>query len=465
VYRRLLLPQLNSIDPESGNQRVCRRLHLVQGSLNRLTGQHLNHSPVDFYFERFGFCPRQIQTAPSAQLGMVIVIPCYDESGLIDSLEALWRCQRSGCAIEVIIVINSGQNAPESTLQRNRETHQEANAWITGHREEQLQFHCLNLTGLPKKKAGVGLARKIGMDEALHRFDDVNRLDGVIVCFDADCTCDPNYLGEIERFFAEHPEAPGCSIYFEHPLDGPEEMGIYKAITLYELHLRYYVEALRYAGFPHAFHTIGSSMAVRARHYCAQGGMNKRQAGEDFYFLHKIIPLGAFGEVNSTRVLASPRPSHRVPFGTGRAVREYLDFGKFESYPLQAFQDLRFLFADLPELYKSNGPISGYPAVLQQFLQEQEASSHLEQIREHTASQSAFQKRFFRWFDGFTAMKYIHFARDHAYGNADVLEVACEIYQKRARVLFAPADARDLLFAYRKLQRSYGFGATAALLK
>src|SRR4029434_9989987 len=99
---------------------------------------------------------------------------------------------------------------------------------------------------------------------------------------------------------------------------------IYKAIAAYELHLRYYLQALRTAGFPHGYHTIGSSMAVRARTYMEQGGMNRRQAGEDFYFLHKLIPLGGFTELNSTTVYPLPRPSNRVPFGTGRAVSEWL---------------------------------------------------------------------------------------------------------------------------------------------
>ena len=85
-------------------------------------------------------------------------------------------------------------------------------------------------------------------------------------------------------------------------------------------------------------------MAVRADIYAGQGGMNKRQ-GEDFrIFLHKIIPLGQFGEINNTRVIASPRPSARVPFGTGKAVREFLDNGRIESYPLAAFEDLKVFF-------------------------------------------------------------------------------------------------------------------------
>src|SRR5213594_3575687 len=89
-----------------------------------------------------------------------------------------------------------------------------------------------------------------------------------------------------------------------------------EAIAAYELHLRYYVRALRYAGFPYAHHTIGSCMAVRADVYKKQGGMNKRQAGEDFYFLQKIIPLGHFTDLTETKVIPSSRPSDRVPFGT-----------------------------------------------------------------------------------------------------------------------------------------------------
>ncbi len=413
----------------------------------------LNLPTVEFYFERFGFCPQQIAPAPSARLGLVVVIPCFNEPGLLDSLDALWRCRRPTCDVEVIVVINSGENAPPSIVLQNQQTFDSAQSWISVHDDPAFRIYSLHFPSLPQKKAGVGLARKIGMDEALRRFASVNRLESPMLCFDADCTCDPNYLAEIERAFTENPQAPGASIYFEHPLEGSENACLYEAVTRYELHLRYYVEALRYAGFPHAFHTVGSSMAVRAQVYMEQGGMNKRQAGEDFYFLHKVIPLGGFREINSTRVIASPRPSDRVPFGTGRAVRDFLESGKFESYPLQAFEDLRWLFADLPALYKSDAPLDDCPPILRQFLNEQSASSHLTQIREHTTTQTSFQKRFFRWFDGFLAMKYIHFARDCAYGPDDVERVACELFHHRADVLFAPPTTRDLLLAYRQLQR------------
>jgi hypothetical protein len=155
-------------------------------------------------------------------------------------------------------------------------------------------------------------------------------------------------LRSIERHFEKNPRSPGCSIYFEHPLDGPLDVKVYEAIAAYELHLRYYVHGLRYAGFPHAHHTIGSCMAVRADVYKQQGGMNKRKAGEDFYFLQKIFPLGAFTELTDTTVNPSPRGSDRVPFGTGKAVQAHLAGNKISTYPLEAFLDLKMLFDGLP---------------------------------------------------------------------------------------------------------------------
>src|SRR5688572_16087564 len=259
---------------------------------------------------------------------MIIVIPCFSEPALLACLHSLWRCERPTRAVEIIVVINSSESSPPEVLEQNRRTTAEAELWAREDCDRAFRIHFLHTPNLPRKHAGVGLARKIGMDEALHRFDQLNQLEAPIVCFDADSTCDPNFLTEIESHFSTHPKSPGCSIYFEHPVDLSEtnvssptqnstlktQNSIVEAITLYELHLRYYVQALRFAGFPHAFHTIGSSMAVRAEAYLRQGGMNKRQAGEDFYFLHKIIPLGNFGEVNTTRVVPSSRASDRVPF-------------------------------------------------------------------------------------------------------------------------------------------------------
>jgi hypothetical protein len=365
------------------------------------------------YFRRFGFCDRQIVEQPAAGLGIVVVVPCYDEPDIAGALKFLSDCDRPRCGVEIIVVVNSAGDASAAVKERNRKSADEARKYA----------HVIHMPDLPPKHAGVGLTRKIGMDEALRRLDD----EGIIVNFDADCGCDANYLQAIEQHFAKQPETPGCSIYFEHPPG---------AADLYELHLRYYVQALRYAGHPHAFHTIGSCMAVRAKVYMEQGGMNKRKAGEDFYFLQKVIALGNYSDLVRTRVVPSARESHRVPFGTGKAVADQLGGKPALTYPVEAFEDMKQFFAD----------VHHPPKTMRTFLEAQNFDEKLRELRTNTSTERTFRDRFFRWFNGFMAMKWTHFARDHYYGAPAVAEEAGR--------LPGIEPEKDLLAVYRGLQRA-----------
>jgi hypothetical protein len=266
----------------------------------------------------------------------------------------------------------------------------------------------------------------------------------------------------LKRHFHENPQSSGCSIYFEHPLQGQLSPQIYEAAAAYELHLRYYVQSLRYAGFPHAHHTLGSCMAVRSDTYRKQGGMNKRKAGEDFYFLHKIIALGGFTDLTSTTVYPSPRPSDRVPFGTGKAVRDILSGDQLKTYPFDAFLDLQLLVEGVPDMYRGEGSISEnlatLPASVRGFLAEQQFAVVLDEIRENTSTEKAFRKRFFRWFDGFRAMKFLHHARDNFYGEGAVDRQAARLLATKESGQARSNDLSDLLKIYRGLDRSHGTG-------
>jgi len=103
---------------------------------------------------------------------------------------------------------------------------------------------------------------------------------------------------------------------------------------------------LDFAGFPDSIYTIGSAFAVRAEAYVKQGGMNRRQAGEDFYFLNKLTKLGTVAEINDAFVFPSARVSDRVPFGTGAAMTKWMneDEDLTKTYNFAAFQDLKRLF-------------------------------------------------------------------------------------------------------------------------
>ena len=412
----------------------------------------------DYYFQRFGFCERQVLTPPLRDLGLVMVVPCFNEPDLIVSLDSLWQCERPGCAVEVIVVVNSPANCSDEIRSQNETTLQQAAAWRKSHSDNRFSLHLLHFPGLPPKQAGVGLARKISMDEAARRFDDIGNPSGLIVSFDADCRCQRNYLTSIERHFQRNLRSPGCSIYFEHPLSGELGSAVDHAIAGYELHLRYYVQALRYAGFPHAHHTIGSCMAVRAGVYKKQGGMNKRQAGEDFYFLQKIIALGHFTDLTETTVIPSPRCSDRVPFGTGKAVRDYLTDGQSWTYPLEAFLDLKEFFEHLPELFRAQGDVAAksgaaLPQAIRSFLTPAVLQNALNEIRENTATEAAYQKRFFRWFNAFQVMKFLNHARDQVYGKRSMAEEAQRLLTLKDLTPPGPASVRQLLDVYRDVDR------------
>ncbi|MDB6030137.1 MAG: hypothetical protein JWM16_475 [Verrucomicrobiales bacterium] len=411
---------------------------------------------IDPYYARFGALEPQIAVPARSDVGLIVVIPCYNEPNLRASLEALWSCLRPGCAVEVITVINSASDASAEIVSQNQKTLDEAQRWAESRQDPRFTFHFLHCPALPPKQAGVGLARKIGMDEAARRFDAIRRPNGVIVCFDADSLCESNYLCAIEQHFEQDPRTPGCSIYFEHPLEGDLPAQVYEAITLYELHLRYYVQALRFAGFPYAYHTIGSSMVVRANVYKKQGGMNKRQAGEDFYFLHKVIPLGGFTDLTTTRVIPSPRCSDRVPFGTGKAIGDFLESGELKTYPLEAFLDLQSLFTQVRTLgSKTFLPSSAFelPRAISSYLEEQEFGKALEEIESNTASAATFQKRFFGWFNGFQVMKFVHFARDTFYGERVIPVEARKLLELMNQPMDETASVRELLLRYRLADR------------
>ncbi len=397
---------------------------------------------------------------PSLNLGMIVVIPAYDEPFLLLSLMNLSKCTLPLCDVEVIVVINNSEQSAQTIKDRNQETYLTALQWAKQNNRHRIKFHILYLPDLPSKSAGVGLARKIGMDEACWRFMKIKNKKGVIVCFDADSRCETNYLLALEEHFQNHPRTPACNIYFEHPLQGVEHSDeVYDAIVPYELHLRYYIQAQRLTGFPHAYHTVGSSMAVRVMAYQQQGGMNKRKAGEDFYFLHKFISLGQFSECLSTKVIPSPRPSHRVPFGTGRAINEIVAAsGQYETYNLSSFFDLKCLFDQVPNLYKVapeqyESIVTELPLSVQAFLMQSDYRSKWQEIRAHTASRKAFVTRFYHWFNAFMLMKYMHFARDHYYPNVPVGAAASRLLSHAHALSFDDKDLSALLRHYRTLDQ------------
>jgi hypothetical protein len=181
------------------------------------------------------------------------------------------------------------------------------------------------------------------------------------------------------------------------------------------LHLRYFIAAQGHIGLPFAFQTVGSSMVVRSNAYQKMGGMNTRKAGEDFYFLHKFSAINRLGVINDTIVYPSARASHRVPFGTGRAVQSLLSGAPQLTYNFSSFLMLSAMIEALPALYEGEAVgnwIHHLPIVVRTFFDTAEIQAKLVEIRSETKRYETFINRFYQWFNAFRLMKYLHQARD-----------------------------------------------------
>ena len=381
---------------------------------------------------------KQIHNRVSENLGLAVVIPAFDEPFLLLSLMSLKKCDLPACDVEVIVIINDSEKTSPEIKSQNFETYKLAKEWAEKNSKPRLKFHILYFPDLNPKHAGVGFARKIGMDEACWRFGKLKNRNGIISCFDADSKCEQNYFKAIEAHFKNNSKSPACSINFEHPVFGADfEPETYAAIVDYELHLRYFVEAQRWAGFPFAYQTIGSSMAVRVHDYQKQGGMNRRQAGEDFYFLQKFIELGKFTECNTTTVIPSPRPSHRVPFGTGKAVNDIVNSkGEYETYAPESFKDLKIFFEKVDGLFQIDRTefedfLKALPESISSFLKSISFEDRVVEIQENVSNQKAFSNRLFRWFNAFQLMKFMHYSRDNFHKNISIGNAAKWIFQER----------------------------------
>lgn len=412
------------------------------------------------YLERRQLYPFQVPTEPSDDLRLLVVIPCFDEPDINVTINSLASCDYPGCEVEALVVINGPEGMSAAARENNLGAVQQIAAWGAGPGRglpEWLRVFAIRHENLPVERAGVGLARKLGMDEAVARVSRTPQADGLIISLDADCEVASNYLAQINEKFSAHPGCPGMSIYYEHAVPGHDNNPLHAAIIDYELHLRCYVAGQRLARFPYAFHTVGSAMVCRASSYAEQGGMNRRQGGEDFYFIQKLAALSGYRALNSTTVYPAARISNRVPFGTGPAMQNLLNTaGLQETFSPEIYAELQ-AFCSLvldcpPDRFMSD--TEHLPETLQAFLQQQEFASRFVEIQRNVANAANFRKRIFRWFNAFRFLKFAQFASRESHPKVPVADAAPRI-SKLAGVPDTPDSAGNMgwLSIFRNLDR------------
>ena len=257
----------------------------------------------------------------------VVCIPACDEEGtLLETLRNLASTEQAANAL-AIVVLNASAGAPERVHAANARCAQALRS------AAQLGSSCRalgSMSGLDlllidraepgrtlPPKQGVGLARKIGADVALAWIADGSVETPLIWSTDADVVVPPDYF---TRPLEASLDASAFVFPFTHRLEGDASQRA--AMRSYDQYLRYYLDGLRRAGSPYAFHTIGSTLCIGATAYAQVRGFPKRQAGEDFYLLNKLAKVGSIVTLTGQPIELSGRISDRVPFGTGAAVRQ-----------------------------------------------------------------------------------------------------------------------------------------------
>ncbi|GAB4287449.1 MAG: hypothetical protein Kow0098_04000 [Ignavibacteriaceae bacterium] len=277
---------------------------------------------------------------------------------------------------------------------------------------------------LPEKYAGVGLARKTGMDSAALLFNTDTSRKQILISLDADCTVSGNYITAVADHFNKN-NLSAANITYRHPLKGNEEEQ--KAIICYEIFLRYYVLGLKYAGSPYAFQTVGSAMACDLQSYIKAEGMNKRKAAEDFYFLQKLSKVTYLELIKSAIVYPGGRKSWRVPFGTGQRVTRFLT--RVQNEYLLYNPDIFEILKDWCGYYYSTSDDSvetyirtagNIHSELLNFLKQKNFEQSLSRIISNSPEINQFKKQKQKLFDGFLTLKLVHHLRDKAFPQAEM---------------------------------------------
>jgi len=359
----------------------------------------------------------------------VVVIPVLGEllalPATLESLAANPGNQRRNTLVLCVVNNREAGHARAEDIAQNAETLAWLQRYVPG-RIDGLHVAVIDASSEGRtlgQKQGVGTARKLGMDRALSL---LAQAGGIIVSLDADTRVEANYLASIQRQFREVGQSAAVIAYAH---DFPAAEGLREAVVSYELYLRYHELGLCFAGSPYAFHTIGSATACTAGAYAAAGGMNQREAGEDFYFLQELAKTGRVSRITDTTVRPSARASHRVPFGTGAYIAKHLDGPGHTThlYHPDAYLALRTWLCcvqtkgDLPaeeliahycRIIKQDNGIQDPGDAAAKFLGRCGFEKTWPKLQAGAGTPAQLLAQFHRWFDALKTLRFVHALRD-----------------------------------------------------
>ena len=370
----------------------------------------------------------------------VLVVPCFDESHeFIDRYaQALTRT-----SLLLILVLNRPPTAHQTCNDRVRDHLKNFSRIQLGPGHDLFEVSAAvslllvdleTLEGPTPVKQGVGRARRVGCDLALHLITKGQVNSQWICSSDADACWSDALFDQ-----AWPGSASAVTLPFTHLPSDDQQLS--EATLLYELRLHHYVLQLMAINSSYAFHTLGSACAFNIEAYAAVRGMPLRSAAEDFYILNKLAKVAPVHRATGPMVTIEARTSSRVPFGTGPAVQKLTESVTPMNEPI--FYDAR-CFETLSRVhqlferwisveainYSRDNFSRDLAAKLGTALAEaidlkleqwryKEAIAHVRKAAAHPYQRLP---HLFTWLDGFKTLQLIHTIRDAGHPNISFQE-------------------------------------------
>ncbi len=375
--------------------------------------------------------------ALAGPFGHALIVPAYGERESLFSLLASVPGGPSG-AVLIVVVLNARADSTDEVHAANtaardrlaRELPETAvlseEPFIRAYRLEKgtlvLVDRALPGAFLPEGQ-GVGLARKIGNDLAL-RLSSLGRVTSPwLHNTDADTLLPRDYF--VQTASLDHSATAAAVYFYAHRFEEDEDLAL--AGRLYEISLRYYVLGLAWAGSPYAYQSMGSCLAIPGAFYAAVRGFPKKNAAEDFYVLDKLAKTGTIARLSGAPLTLEGRLSDRVPFGTGRALKDLVgkkrSLAGFRLYHPLVFAHLAAWLAVLDRVAATGNPARALETLppsgqffrtdlLREALEKLGAGAAIAEARARSSDAATLRRHLHTWFDAFRTLKLVHALRD-----------------------------------------------------
>ena len=339
----------------------------------------------------------------------IISIPCYDEYNYIfKTLESINNQDEKFLKKTLVsVTINNSIEENQKIVNNNNKTFKK----ILGskYNYELIVIDAFSVdNALNEKDAGVGMARKISVDIAL-KWSHANS----IICFiDADTKLEKNYLQIVYSSYM-HNEWEAATVNFKHAKDEPKTI---EFIENYEKFLKETAINLKKSSSPYSYIPLGSTMICTQGGYISVGGMNRRKAAEDFYFLQELQKNVRVFCIPDILIYPSSRYLNRSYLGTSTRLKKCLD-GDLDInslyYSSKAFKILsQWINTALKSKDKPYSLISeecrDIDSNLPDLLLELNFQKAWDGIIK-APSYDHFKEQFHRWFDAFKTLKLLKY--------------------------------------------------------